>query len=248
MQSDWVSDMIKTAICDDEKFFVDELQAQIKDFLLEKRIDFQVTEYLSGKALVEHARDYDLIFLDVKMQDQDGFKTAEVLRERGFSGHLIFVTIMKDDVYKAFEYEAFDYLVKPLSKTSFEHTMERFLRTLQNSKKQLIIFHKNDRRIINLSDILYCEVINRKINLHLSDGNTIEYYGKISELEQGLGREFFKSHRSYLVNLKYIAGYNSNEITLDSGEKLPLSRGRKDALMGALINDINDIDNINEVK
>lgn len=97
--------MIKIAICDDEKFFVDELHTQIKDFFLKKRIDFQVTEYMSGKELAEHACDHDLIFLDVKMQDQDGFKTAEALRERGFSGHLIFVTIMKDDVYKAFEYE-----------------------------------------------------------------------------------------------------------------------------------------------
>lgn len=234
--------MIKTAICDDEKFFVDELHTQIKKFFLDKRMEIQVTEYLSGKALVEHARDHDLIFLDVKMQDQDGFKTAEVLRERGFSGYLIFVTIMKDDVYKAFEYEAFDYLVKPLSQTYFEHTMERFLRTLQNSKRQLIILRKNEQLIINLSDVLYFEVINRKINLHLSDGNTVEYYGKISELEQKLGSDFFKSHRSYLVNLKYITGYNSNEITLDSGEKLPLSRGRRDALMGALINDINEVE------
>lgn len=230
--------MIKTAICDDEEFFVDELHAKIKNYFLNKRIEFQITEYLSGKALAEHARDHDLIFLDVKMREQDGFKTAGALRERGFSGQLIFVTIMKDDVYKAFEYEAFDYLVKPLSGTLFEHTMERFLRTLQNSEKQLMISRKNQQSIINLTDVLYCEVINRKINLHLAGGDTVEYYGKISELEQRLGADFFKSHRSYLVNLKHITGYNSNEITLGSGEKLPLSRGRKDALMSALISDI----------
>lgn len=237
--------MVRIAICDDEKFFVDELHTQIKNFFLNKRIEYRVTEYLSGKVLAEHAHDYDLIFLDVKMQDQDGFKTAEVLRERGFSGHLIFVTIIKDDMYKAFEYEAFDYLVKPLSQTTFEHTMDRFLRTLQTSGKQLIITHKNEQLIINSSDVLYCEVINRKINLHITNGNIVEYYGKISELEQRLGGDFFKSHRSYLVNLKYITGYTSNEITLSSGEKLPLSRGRKDALMSALIS---DIDNSGEVK
>lgn len=236
--------MIKIAICDDENFFVDELQAQVKDFFSKKRIEFRVTEYLSGKELAEHAHDHDLIFLDIKMQEQDGFKTAEILRENGFSGHIIFVTIMKDEMYKAFEYEAFDYLVKPLSKIAFEHTMERFLRTLKSSGKQFIVTRKSEQRIINLSDVLYCEVINRKINLHLSDGNIIEYYGKISELEQRLGEDFFKSHRSYLVNLKYITGYNSNEITLGSGEKLPISRGRKNALMGALIS---DIDNNGEV-
>lgn len=238
--------MIRTAICDDEKFFVNALHTQIKDFFADKRIEYQVTEYMSGKVLVEHARDHDLIFLDVKMQEQDGFKTAEILRAKGFSGDLIFVTIMKDDMYRAFEYEAFDYLVKPLSQTSFEHTMERFLRILKNSGKQLLITYRNEQLIINLSDVLYCEVINRKINLHLSDGKIVEYYGKISELEQRLGESFFKSHRSYLINLKYIVGYNSSEITIDGGEKLPLSRGRKDALMSALISDIEE--NINEVK
>lgn len=232
--------MIKIAICDDEKIFIDELYTQIKVFFTAKHIEFQVSEYISGKPLAEHAREFDLIFLDVKMDDQNGFKTAEMLRNNGFSGCLIFVTIMKDDMYKAFEYGAFDYLVKPLSKTSFEHTMERFLRTLNGSGKQLIITHKNEQRIINLTDVLYCEVINRKINLHISNGNIIEYYGKISELEQQSGEEFFKSHRSYLVNLKFITGYNSNEITLDNGERLPLSRGRRDALMSALINDIDN--------
>ncbi len=238
--------MVKIAICDDEKLFVNELHTKIKEFFLNKRLEFLVTEYISGKALMEHASDNDLIFLDVKMPDQDGFKTAEILREKGFAGNLIFVTIMKDDVYRAFEYEAFDYLVKPLSQTSFEHTMQRFLRSLNAGGKQLMVTQKNEQRIIRLADILYCEVINRKINLHLFDGSMVEYYGKISVLEQKLGADFFKPHRSYLVNLKYITSYNSNEITLGSGERLPLSRGRKDALTNALIDELDD--NIDEVR
>ena len=240
--------MIRTAICDDEKFFVDELHAKIKDFFIEKRIEFRITEYLSGKELVKQAGDHDLIFLDVKMREQDGFKTAEILRENGFSGHIIFVTLMKDDMYKAFEYEAFDYLVKPLSNASFEHTMERFLRSLQNSSKQLLITNKGKQRLISLSGVLYCEVINRKIELHIADGNVVEYYEKISELEKKLGSDFFKSHRSYLVNLKYVSGYNSTEITLSNGEKIPLSRSKKDALMNALICDISNISDIDNNK
>ena len=232
--------MINTAICDDEKFFVEELHTQIKDFFLEKRIEFRITKYFSGKELIKHSRNFDLIFLDVKMSEQDGFKTAEILRKNGFSGHIVFVTIMKDDVYKAFEYEAFDYLVKPLSKTAFYRTMERFLRTLQNCSKQLIVTRKNSQSIINLSNVLYCEVINRKINLHIADGNIVEYYGKISELEKKLGGDFFRSHRSYLVNLKHISACNPTEITLANGEKIPISRSRKGALMSALISDIDN--------
>lgn len=230
--------MIKTAICDDEKYFVDELHMRIRDFFLKKRVDFQITDYISGTSLLDRADNYDLIFLDVQMCDPDGFKTAEILRNNGFSGSIIFVTIMKDDVYKAFEYGTFDYLVKPLSKDKLEHTMERYLKTLRCNEKQLVITRKNEQSVIKTTDILYCEVINRKVNLHLANGKTIEYYDKISELEHKLGGDFFKSHRSYLVNLKRVAGCGANQITLDTDEKIPLSRGRKSALMNALIESI----------
>ncbi len=233
--------MINTVICDDEKYFVDELHIRIKNYFLAKRMEFHITEYSSGKSLLEHGTDCDLLFLDVKMEEQDGFKTAEMLRKNGFSGCLIFSTIMKDDMYRAFEYEAFDYLVKPFSQTAFEHTMERFIHTLGTNKKQIVVSCRGQKSIVKSADILYCEIINRKINLHLSDGSTVEYYGKISELEKSLDGNFFKSHRSYLVNLQHILSYGSNEITVLGNERIPLSRSRRSALMSALIDDINNI-------
>ncbi len=232
--------MINTVICDDEKYFVDELHTQIKNFFLDKRMECQITEYSSGKSLTEHMADCDLLFLDVKMEEQDGFKTAEILRKNGFSGCLIFSTVMKNDMYRAFEYEAFDYLVKPFSQGAFERTMERFIHTLRTNKQQIIVSCRGQKSIVKSEDILYCEIINRKINLHLSDGSTVEYYGKISELEKSLDGSFFKSHRSYLVNLRHILSYSSNEITVSGDEKIPLSRSRKAALMNALIDDIDN--------
>ncbi len=232
--------MINTAICDDEKYFVDKLHIWIKDFFLKKRVDFRINEYSNGKDLLEHGMDCDLLFLDVKMEEQDGFRTAEILRKNGFSGCIIFSTIMKNDMYRAFEYEAFDYLVKPISPEAFERTMERFINSLETNEKQIVVSSRGQKSIVKSADILYCEIINRKIYLHQSDGSTIEYYGKISELEKSLGGNFFKSHRSYLVNLQHIVSCGSNEITVSGNEKIPLSRSRRAALMDALIDDIDN--------
>lgn len=237
--------MINTAICDDEKYFVDELHMRIENFFLDKHMEFRIAEYSNGKTLLEHGTDCDLLFLDVKMEEQDGFKTAEILRKNGFSGCLIFSTIMKNDMYRAFEYEAFDYLVKPISPEAFEHTMERYIYTLRTNKRQIVVSCRGQKSIVRSADILYCEIINRKIYLHLSDGNTVEYYGKISELEKSLDSSFFKSHRSYLVNLQHILSCGSNEITVLGNEKIPLSRSRRAALMDALMD---DIDNSGEEK
>lgn len=129
-------------------------------------------------------------------------------------------------------------LVKPVSKNTFTRTLERYLHSLNNADRSLIITRRNEQSIIKLSSILYCEIINRKVNIHLTNGNVIEYYDRISTLESKLDSEFFKSHRSYLVNLKHVSGYSKNEITLDNNEKIPLSRGRKSALMNGLLENI----------
>lgn len=233
--------MIKAAICDDEKFFVGELHKSVAEFFSGKNIDVSITDFESGSALAEQACEFDLIFLDVCMSELDGFEAAEIMRKNGFSGRLIFVTIMKEDMHRAFEFEAFDYLVKPLSKAALKRTLERFLNSIRVDEKTIMITRKNERSVIKLKDILYCEIINRKIGIHLSSGEIIEYYDKISELENKLGGDFFKSHRSYLVNLKHIKRYGKDGITLDNSEIIPLSRSRKAALIDALMNDLGEV-------
>ena len=233
--------MINAAICDDEKYFADELYTLTKKIFTENKIDVTIKKYISGTSLTENADDLDLIFLDVSMENQDGFETADILRKNGFSGCLIFVTIMKDDMYRSFDYGAFDYLVKPLSEDAFRHTMSRFFKYLNDSGHSLAVCRKGEQLIVKTADIIYCEVIDRKVILHLTNKRTIEYYCKISELENKLGRQFCRSHRSYIVNLKYIVSCGANEITLTNGEKVPVSRSRRNDLMNALIDDFDKL-------
>lgn len=69
---------------------------------------------------------------------------------------------------------------------------------------------------VRLDDIIYAEVLNRKVTLHTKNGD-LEYYGKLSELEKTAGEDFFRPHRAYLVNLKYVERYNATEIVLEKG-------------------------------
>lgn len=104
--------MINAAVCDDEKYFTAELHHDIESFFSERNIDSTIRDFYSGKQLIESGCDFDIIFLDVQMDKRDGFETAKQLRQSGFSGCLIFITVMKNDMYRAFEYGAFDYLSK----------------------------------------------------------------------------------------------------------------------------------------
>ncbi len=70
-----------------------------------------------------------------------------------------------------------------------------------------------------LEDIIYAEVFNRKVMLHTTGGD-IEYYGKLTELSEQAGENFYRTHRAYLVNLKYVEKYNATTIWLEKGSVL----------------------------
>lgn len=72
---------------------------------------------------------------------------------------------------------------------------------------------------IMLDSIIYAEVFNRKVVIHRIDSD-IEYYGKMSELERMVGEDFFRPHRAYLVNLKYVEKYDASTIYLEKGTAL----------------------------
>ena len=72
---------------------------------------------------------------------------------------------------------------------------------------------------ILFSDIIYAEVFNRKVMLHTTNGN-IEYYGKLTDLSEQAGADFYRTHRAYLVNLKYVEKYNATTIWLEQGTAL----------------------------
>ena len=80
-------------------------------------------------------------------------------------------------------------------------------------------------RTVALSDVSYAEVFDRKILLHMTDGEEIEYYGRMRDLEALAGSDFFRVHRAYLVNLKSISSYASKHVKL-KGADIPVARGK----------------------
>lgn len=83
-----------------------------------------------------------------------------------------------------------------------------------------------ESRLIRLDDIVFCEVIDRKIYLHLLSSEVIEYYEKIEDLEKRLSSCFYKCHRSFLINLKYVRSYKNGAVFMEDGKEIPVSRLR----------------------
>ena len=206
------------------------------DFFRKKNREIQLRTFLSGEELLNYDGQIDILFLDIQMNGMDGLETARKLRAGKFRGFLIFITVLKEMVFQSFEVQAYDYLVKPVDEKQFRKTMERLYASMQNtSEDSLLVQQGYERRIVPKDEIVFCEVIDRKIYLNLASGEVVDYYERIENLETKLGSHFFRCHRSYLINLKHLKGYKNGTAYMDNHKEIPVSRLRSREFSGVVL-------------
>ena len=104
--------MINIAICDDEVYMLNLLTEKVLGFFKQENMEITIFRFQNGEALLDYDKKLDIVFLDIQMGEPDGLETAKELRGRGYGGFLIFITVLQEYVFNAFEVQAFDYLVK----------------------------------------------------------------------------------------------------------------------------------------
>ena len=219
--------MIHIAICDDEKYMSDHIRSFVSDFFHKKNREISLRMFSSGEDLLSYNGQIDILFLDIQMRDMDGMETARRLRADQFRGFLVFITVLKEMVFRSFEVQAYDYLVKPVDDKQFEKTMERLYASMQNASEDSLLVQKGyEGRIIPKDEIVFCEIIDRKIYLNLASGEVVDYYERIEKLETKLDNRFYRCHRSYIINLKHLKGYKNGTAYMDNGKEIPVSRLR----------------------
>ncbi len=228
--------MIRIAICDDEKHMSDHIRSFVSDFFRKKNREISLRMFSSGEELLSCNGQIDILFLDIQMKEMDGMETARKLRAGQFRGVLIFITVLKEMVFQSFEVQAYDYLVKPVDEKQFGKTMERLYTSMQNIGEDSLLVQKGyEGRIIREDEIVFCEVIDRKIYLNLASGEVVDYYERIENLETKLDNRFYRCHRSYLINLKHLKGYKNGTACMDNGKEIPVSRLRSKEFSGVVL-------------
>ena len=219
--------MIRIAICDDEKYMSDQIQELACAFFGRRNRETAIRRFSCGRELLEYDGQIDILFLDIQMKGMDGMETAKRLRAGKFRGFLIFITVLQEMVFQSFEVQAYDYLVKPIEEARFEKTMERLLASMCSAGGSSLLVQKGyESRIIQKEDIVFCEIIDRKIYLNLASGEVVDYYERIENLETKLDSRFFRCHRSFLINLGHLRGYKNGTAYMDNGRESPVSRLR----------------------
>jgi DNA-binding LytR/AlgR family response regulator len=224
---------MQIAVCDDEKACQEMLSGYIQNCINacdDNIIDFNLDTYSSGEQLLEscsHGSCYDIIFLDIKMKELNGFDTAKSLREIDNKTIIIFVTSISDYIFNSFEYRPFWYLIKPLDEQKFRHVFFKAMAEIKNINGEYSFFSREDGLVsMEINKILYLESFLRKIIVQTSK-KQCSYYGTITDEESKLSKyNFIRIHKGYLVNMAHIQRINKTNVVLKNGEVLPLSEHR----------------------
>src|ERR1700761_1275668 len=247
--------MIKTILVDDEPRGLSALKRLLELYCPEVKIVGECQDTRSAMEAIA-VLEPELVFLDVAMPDKNGFDLLNELSPVHFE--VIFVTAHNEYTIQAFKYSAVDYLLKPveedllieavrragqrISNKASAHQVETFLYNLHNvqnpAEMKLCIPDMKGFRVVELSDVVYCESESSYTIFYLLNGQRITASKSIMEYELLLEHSgFCRVHKSFLVNLHHIKEYIRGEggsVVLTNDQTIEVSRRKKEVFMSKM--------------
>lgn len=221
---------MRIAICDDNDLERELLHTILQKYFSDTSMRCEFTLYDRGITLycdVLEGIEFDIIFLDLFMDDSFGMCIAQKLRKLSLREKIIFCTASADYALESYSVFASGYVLKPYGLNDIKRTLDRFLPEYQSDSYQI----KQKSRIvyIPLNEIMYVESNNTKCVLHRTEGREYILYKKLGQIEEELNdQRFLRCHQSYLVNMNYIREANNFFILKDGDEVLIRQKSKKE--------------------
>ena len=224
--------MIKIAFCDDDMEVLHQMNELLDRYRVERNEDITYAAFQSPFELlteIEKGIRPDILFLDVVMPGQNGMDVAKEIRQYDTNMKIIFLTSSPEFAVESYSVGAYFYQLKPIWEESFFRLMDAVLVECEKKKKNSLILRSKDGITrIDLQQLEYCEVLGRKLLFHLENGAVLESAGSLDDLAVQLMQysNFFRPHRSFLVNMEYIQNISSRSIKMVNDAEIPIPHGK----------------------
>ena len=230
---------MQIAICDDEKAFRNELV----DFLVAYKklhlLCIDIFQFDNGQELLNSEELFDMVFLDYQMPGIDGLDTARKLRERNSMCSIVFITNYPDFVYDSFEVNPYRFFPKPVSHEKLDSLMNSFI-AHQKLLSPIIVINNKERSVIESKKIVYLEADGKYCKI-ITNSHTYTSSKTLSHVHELLPQHcFYRTHKSFVVNLYYIKGYDDMFVTLLDGTKIDIARNKRAEFKRIFSSFIND--------
>ena len=224
---------MRIAVCDDEELFRIEFKNVLDKALV--NVDYDIDTFSGGSSLYEAflKEPFDLVFLDVEMPGIDGITLAKRLRAISENVHIVFLTSHIEYALEGYEVNALRYLVKPVDMNKLGEVL-KYVQDKKNNSRQIMIREDGEDIVIDISDIIYMESMDKNVRIVTSKREYVTRYN-ISDYEEELKNSgFLRIHRGYLISLSKVKKIVKNDVVMDGDISLPVSRSNLKALKDAL--------------
>ncbi len=167
----------------------------------------------------------DILIMDINLKDGNGIETVRHLQELYPNLRVIYLTGIINYATAIFETNPAYFLVKPINENHLIDALSKVSKDIEYDKTDSIVVKTSGSEIILYRrEIVYVESQGRKLVLHMSDGKKNVIYEKMDAIQERLGGSFVRSHKSFLINMKYIVERTNKEFYLSDGVVLPISK------------------------
>ena len=218
--------MIEVFVCDDDINITEFLK-----FFIMKHFgdDYKVVAMNCCRELIGmvelNERVPDILIMDINLQDGNGIETVRHLQNIHPKLRVIYLTGIIQYATEIFETNPAYFLVKPIQEHHLIEAITKVSNDIEFERSDSIVLRTNGSEIIVFrKEIMYVESHGRKLILHMADGRMNEIYEKMDAVQEHFGPAFVRSHKRYLVNMKYIVERTNKEFFLSNGTVLPISK------------------------
>ena len=218
--------LLPIAVCDDLEEERALLGHMLQSYAQRKGLSLQLHFFVSGEELLHNIRQVcacQVLFLDVYMSGISGVEAARRLRAAGCETSIVFATTSTDHGVDSFEVRASDYLVKPFRQEEVDRALDWCLEHMPEPLRSLSVYAEREPQEFPLASVLYIEVLGHQSHIHTLR-QTVVVRKSLDDLERAVDSpDFFRCHRSYLVNLRHVDHIQRRDFCMDDGTLLPIS-------------------------
>jgi len=220
---------MEIAVCDDNELFLAEFETQLKTLPMVENV-YMFSNLDTFLVSVDGGKRYDAVFMDIDWDKESvGMEAAAELYKLCPETKIIYVTGFVD-MYSQLIFlnqsNLSGYLTKPVNIELLRANLQKVMDALPFGEQPALVLRRQGAPVsVPLREIYFVESDNHTVHVHTA-GETIMVYERLENILHALSVDFFKCHKSFIVNMRHIHHFQTTEVLLKNGERVPVSRAR----------------------
>ncbi len=220
---------MKILICDDEIKYLSALKLHVEQYMNNRFTKFTIDATTSSNEIFYNNTSYDLVFLDIEMDEINGISLAKELKERNNKIVIFFITAYNGYQDDAMDLRAFRFFEKPFNVDRLYSGLDKAMEYIDESYVDIYLYDNQMQKRILIDNIIYIKSESRKMVIVTTEGEFITRESFLHWTEVLPTSFFYQVHKSFLINLHHVDIYKYTELYLNNNDRIPIAPRKQSA-------------------